>query len=89
MSVRGDQPLKSISLWSIRSNVSVAPDKEFRWMSTYSYYTIPYQALVPLLANLLMVPHSEMRDHPPASPAAPGSFRIRLRIPGKLNAVPG
>jgi len=49
MSVRGDKPLKSISIWSIRSNVSVepfvaislAPGKEFRWTSAYSYYTLP------------------------------------------------
>jgi len=49
MSMRGDKPLKSISLWSIRSNVSVepfvavsvAPGKEFRWTSSYRYYSIP------------------------------------------------
>ena len=49
MSVRGDKPLKSVNLWSIRSNVSVepfiavsvAPGKEFRWTNSYSYYSIP------------------------------------------------
>jgi hypothetical protein len=49
MSVRGDKPLKSINLWSIRSNVSVepfitvsiAPGKEFRWTSSYRYYSMP------------------------------------------------
>ena len=49
MSMRGDKPLKSVSLWSIRSNVSVepfvavsvAPGKEFRWASSYRYYSIP------------------------------------------------
>jgi hypothetical protein len=49
MSMRGDKPLKSLNLWSIRSNVSVepfvavsvAPGEEFRWMSSYRYYSIP------------------------------------------------
>ena len=49
MSMRGDKPLKRVSLWSIRSNVSVepfvavsvAPGKEFRWTSSYRYYSIP------------------------------------------------
>jgi hypothetical protein len=49
MSMRGDQPLKSVTLWSIRSNVSVepfvavsvAPGKEFQWTSSYRYYSIP------------------------------------------------
>ena len=49
MSMRGDKPLKSMNLWSIRSNVSVepfvavsvAPGKEFRWTSSYRYYSIP------------------------------------------------
>ncbi len=49
MSVRGDKPLKSVNLWSIRSNVSVepfvavsvAPGQEFRWTSSYRYYSIP------------------------------------------------
>jgi len=49
MSIRGDKPLKSVSLWSIRSNVSVepfvavsvAPGKEFQWTSSYRYYSIP------------------------------------------------
>jgi hypothetical protein len=49
MSMRGDKPLKSVSLWSIRSNisvepfvaVSVAPGKEFQWMTSYRYYSIP------------------------------------------------
>jgi len=49
MSIRGDKPLKRVNLWSIRSNVSVepfvavsvAPGKEFRWTSSYQYYSIP------------------------------------------------
>jgi len=49
MSVHGDKPLKSVNLWSIRSNVSVepfiavsvAPGKEFQWTSSYRYYSIP------------------------------------------------
>lgn len=49
MSMRGDKPLKSLNLWSIRSNVSVepfvavsvAPGKEFGWTSSYRYYSIP------------------------------------------------
>jgi hypothetical protein len=49
MTVRGDRPLRSINLWSIRSNismepfidVSVAPGKEFTWTSTYRYYSVP------------------------------------------------
>lgn len=49
MSMRGDKPLKRVSLWSIRSNVSVepfiavsvAPGEEFRWTSSYRYYAIP------------------------------------------------
>ncbi len=49
MSFHGDKPLKSVSLWSIRSNVSVepfiavsvAPGKELRWTSSYRYYSIP------------------------------------------------
>lgn len=49
MSMRGDKPLQRVNLWSIRSNVSVepfvtvsvAPGKEFRWTSSYSYYSIP------------------------------------------------
>jgi hypothetical protein len=49
MSVRGDKPLKSLNLWSIRSNVSVEPfvavsvarREEFRWTSSYRYYSIP------------------------------------------------
>jgi len=49
MSMRGDRPLSRVNLWSIRSNVSVepfiavsvAPGKEFRWTSSYSYYSIP------------------------------------------------
>jgi len=49
MSMRGDKPLQRVSLWSIRSNVSVepfvavsvAPGKEFRWTSFYRYYPIP------------------------------------------------
>ena len=42
MSIHGDRPLRSINLWSIRSNismepfigVSVAPGSEFIWTST-------------------------------------------------------
>ncbi|MEO8659915.1 MAG: hypothetical protein ABI693_15705 [Bryobacteraceae bacterium] len=49
MSMRGDKPLKSVNLWSIRSNVSVepfiavsvAPGREFQWTSSYRYYAIP------------------------------------------------
>ena len=49
VSMQGDKPLKSLSVWSIRSNVSVepfvgvsiAPGKEFRWKSSYRYYSIP------------------------------------------------
>ncbi len=49
MSMRGDKPLERVNLWSIRSNVSVepfvkvsvAPGKEFRWTSSYRYYSIP------------------------------------------------
>jgi hypothetical protein len=49
MSMRGDKPLKRMSLWSIRSNVSVEPfvevsvaaGKEFQWTSSYRYYSIP------------------------------------------------
>jgi hypothetical protein len=49
MSMRGDKPLEKVSLWSIRSNVSVepfiavsvAPRNEFRWTSSYRYYSIP------------------------------------------------
>lgn len=49
MSLRGDRPLQSINLWSIRSNVSmepfiaisVAPGKEFTWTTTYRYYALP------------------------------------------------
>ena len=48
MSMRGDKPLKRLNLWSIRSNisvepfvtVSVAPGKEYRWTSSYRYYSI-------------------------------------------------
>lgn len=49
MSIQGDRPLRSINLWSIRSNismepfiaVSVAPGKVFRWTTTYRYYRLP------------------------------------------------
>jgi len=49
MSIQGDRPLRSINLWSIRSNismepfiaVSVAPGKVFTWTSTYRFYTMP------------------------------------------------
>ena len=49
MSIHGDRPLRSINLWSIRSNISmepfiaapVAPGKEFTWTNTYRYYSLP------------------------------------------------
>jgi hypothetical protein len=49
MSIHGDRPLRSLYLWSIRSNISVEPfvavsvgvGKEFTWTSTYRYYTLP------------------------------------------------
>jgi hypothetical protein len=49
VSVRGDQPLQRINLWSIRSNVSLepfiavtaAPGKVFTWTNTYRYYALP------------------------------------------------
>jgi len=49
MSIHGDRPLRSINLWSIRSNISmepfiaapVAPGKEFTWTTTYRYYSLP------------------------------------------------
>jgi hypothetical protein len=49
MTIRGDRPLLSESLWSIRSVVavepyiaiSIEPGEEFTWTSTYDYYTLP------------------------------------------------
>jgi hypothetical protein len=49
MTIQGDQPLFSESLWSIRSvlaiepfiAISVEPGQEFSWNTTYSYYAIP------------------------------------------------
>jgi hypothetical protein len=49
MTIQGDRPLLSESLWSIRSVVavepyvaiSIEPGKEFTWTSTYEYYTLP------------------------------------------------
>jgi hypothetical protein len=49
MSVQGDRPLRSINLWSIRSNVSVepfiavdaGPGQTFTWTNTYRYYALP------------------------------------------------
>ena len=49
MSIAGDRPLHSASLWSIRSvmaiepfiAVAVVPGREFTWKSTYRYYTLP------------------------------------------------
>jgi hypothetical protein len=49
MSLRGDRPLRSVNLWSIRSNISlepfievrVEPGKEFTWTTVYRYYAIP------------------------------------------------
>jgi hypothetical protein len=49
MKIVANRPLASLSLWSIRSTVSmepftalsVAPGAEFTWTSTYTYYTLP------------------------------------------------
>jgi hypothetical protein len=49
VAINGDQPLHSVNLWSIRSNVSVepfvavkaVPGSEFRWTNRYRYYTLP------------------------------------------------
>ena len=49
MSLRGDRPLESINLWSIRSNISMEPfvaitvaaGQEFTWSTTYRYYALP------------------------------------------------
>jgi hypothetical protein len=48
MTITGDRPLSSASLWSIRAVVAMEPfvsvaieaAKEFTWKSTYSYYTL-------------------------------------------------
>jgi hypothetical protein len=49
MSVTGDRPLHSVNLWSIRSVMAIEPfiavkaepGREFKWTSTYRYYTLP------------------------------------------------
>ena len=49
MSIAGDRPLHSASLWSIRSvmaiepfvKVAIVPGREFTWKSAYRYYTLP------------------------------------------------
>jgi len=49
MSITGDRPLSSESLWSIRTviamepfvSVTIEPAKEVTWKSTYNYYTLP------------------------------------------------
>jgi hypothetical protein len=49
--ITGDRPLQNESLWSIRAvlavepfiHVSAAPDKEFTWSMTYSYYALAGQ----------------------------------------------
>jgi hypothetical protein len=49
MRIVADRPLASEALWSIRSTVSmepftalsIAPNAEFTWKSTYTYYTLP------------------------------------------------
>ena len=49
MRIRGDRPLHSINLWSIKSNVSVepflavavGPGKTFTWTTSYTYYALP------------------------------------------------
>src|SRR5205085_11084217 len=46
LKITGDRPLASLSLWSIRSNVSlepfiammIEPGQEFTWKYTYTYY---------------------------------------------------
>ena len=48
MRIRGDRPLSSESLWSIRSvlavepfiTMSITPGSEFRWETSYEYYTL-------------------------------------------------
>lgn len=47
--ITGDRPLASISLWSIRSVISIEPDVDvnlepgaaMNWSCTYTYYTVP------------------------------------------------
>jgi hypothetical protein len=49
MRVKGDQPLASVALWSIRSvlaiepflDIAVEPGKEMIWKYKYSYYALP------------------------------------------------
>jgi hypothetical protein len=49
--VTSDRPMSSLSLWSIRTNVSVEPfhamtiepGREFTWNLTYDYYTLPWK----------------------------------------------
>jgi hypothetical protein len=49
MRITADRPLASEALWSIRSvmamepfvSLSIAPNTEFTWKSTYTYYTLP------------------------------------------------
>jgi hypothetical protein len=49
LTITGNRPLLRMSLWSIRSNISmepfikidVEPGGEFTWTNTYDYYTLP------------------------------------------------
>jgi hypothetical protein len=49
MNIKGDQPLESEELWSIRSilamepfiHMSIKPGETFQWKYTYLYYTLP------------------------------------------------
>lgn len=49
MRITSDHPLASEALWSIRAvmamepfvSVSIEPEQEFTWKSTYDYYTVP------------------------------------------------
>lgn len=51
VSIVGDRPFSSLSLWSIRSVVAmepyialaIDPHSEYSWMATYTYYTLPSQ----------------------------------------------
>ena len=48
VSIKGDRPLQSEALWSIRAvlavepfvHISAAPGKEFTWTMTYNYYPV-------------------------------------------------
>jgi len=50
MRITGDRPLEKEALWSIRAvmamepftALTVDPGQEFRWTSTYAYYTLPH-----------------------------------------------